>query len=218
MWKYIHLFCEYFNRMLVSSFSFLYPTALCFILRSFIFVLCMLVCNSFFLFAEPRSHGVEVLLRIYGNLFRAAPRKLSFAWWILINLDWKVTSILGHRLSPVSSLYIALRALYYLPGFALQMLRPKAFGPAFCLIVLSAFGFAHYQGYSLGAKGGCGGKAAKLPAPPTASQRKYFYGAGAPEGPRCHMNDGPPWGGPEMNDGSAIRLQGIRGLWHKGPY
>ena len=40
-----------------------------------------------------------------------------------------------------------------------------------------------------GASGGCGGKAAKLPAPPTAAQRKQIYGIGAPEGPRFHMND-----------------------------
>ena len=38
-----------------------------------------------------------------------------------------------------------------------------------------------------GANGGCGGKAAKLPAPPTATQRT-FMGRGGPEGLRCHMS------------------------------
>ena len=52
----------------------------------------------------------------------------------------------------------------------------------------SAIGFVTTQAYSLGAKGGCGGKAAKLPAPPTASQRITFMGRGGPEALRCHMS------------------------------
>ena len=39
-----------------------------------------------------------------------------------------------------------------------------------------------------GVDGGCGGKAAKLPAPPTASQRITFMGRGGPEALRCHMS------------------------------
>ena len=51
----------------------------------------------------------------------------------------------------------------------------------------SAIGFVTTQAYSLGAKGGCGGKAAKLPAPPTATQRKFIYGKTGPEGLCSYM-------------------------------
>ena len=36
-------------------------------------------------------------------------------------------------------------------------------------------------------KGGSGGKVPKAPAPPGAAQRKYIFGLGGPQGPRCHM-------------------------------
>ena len=53
----------------------------------------------------------------------------------------------------------------------------------------------------------------KAPAPPGAAQRKYIFGLGGPQGPRCHMSlyKGPP--GPyKANDGKANRIQGIRTL------
>ena len=57
----------------------------------------------------------------------------------------------------------------------------------------------------LDVKGGSGGKVPKAPAPPGARQRKLIYGRGGPQAPRFHMRH--PW---VSNDGTAIRIQGIR--------
>ena len=43
-----------------------------------------------------------------------------------------------------------------------------------------------------GANGGCGGKEAKPPAPPTTTQRELIYGKRAPEGPWSYMRDEGP--------------------------
>ena len=61
------------------------------------------------------------------------------------------------------------------------------------------------------------GKKAKLSAPPQATQR-FIYGLEGPEGLRCHMNLARPLAEAMMNDGKAIRIQGIRVLWNKAPY
>ena len=66
--------------------------------------------------------------------------------------------------------------------------------------------------------GGLGGKAALLPAPPQASQREWIFGKGAPEGPRFHTNIDVGFSPLNVSDGITNRIQGIRGLWHKGPY
>ena len=67
------------------------------------------------------------------------------------------------------------------------------------------------------AKGESEGKAAKLPAPLRAAQRKLIYGKGAPEGRRFHMKNKAAWAALLLNDGITIRIQGIRGVcWPLG--
>ena len=63
-------------------------------------------------------------------------------------------------------------------------LRPRAKSPH--LPIRSLHSLPHLW---WGANGGCGGKEAKPPAPPTAAQRKLIYGIAAPQGPRFHMKD-----------------------------
>ena len=74
-------------------------------------------------------------------------------------------------------------------GYWLLLLRNNN-GLCYIHLHSSLIRYAHsLPSFSWGANGGCGGKEAKPPAPPTASQRKQIYGKAAPEGQRFHMND-----------------------------
>ena len=72
--------------------------------------------------------------------------------------------------------------------------------------------------HSWGANGGVGEGGEASGSPTRLHSENWFMAKGALMAPVSTWIDGPPWGGPDMNDGFAIRIQGIRVLWNKAPY